>query len=108
MISAYNYDPIERLIDRQLASVWRSHQLLRRQDRSNWSTKVKEQFPARNRLEDEMIAALDAKYFGVSRDTELLGYYAKESCYTQEDIGIILGRSQSWVSRHLRQLSAGV
>jgi hypothetical protein len=80
---------------------------MKRQDRSLWAIKVKEAFPARNRLEDEMLAALDAKYFGTSRDDELLRYYAKESCYTQKDIGIILGRSPSWVSRHMRGLSAG-
>lgn len=108
-LSSYDWrDPVQRLIDRQLSSVWRSHQLQKRQNRGKWIVKVKEQFPAKNRLEEEMVAALDAKHFGVrSRDRELLEFYAKENCYTQQDIATILGRSQSWVSRNLRELSGG-
>jgi len=98
-------DPITRFIDRQLASVWRSHQLLKRQERSK-GAKVKDRFPAGNRLEDEMIFALDAKYFGGSRTDELLAYYVGENCYNQEELGIILGKSQSWVSRKVHGLSA--
>lgn len=106
-ISSHSWrDPIQRLIDKQLSSVWRRHQLQKKQERGIWSIKVKEQFPAKNRLEEEMIRALDAKYFGGhSRDDELLEFYAHENCFTQEDISKLLGRSQSWVSRHLRALS---
>jgi len=99
-------DPIQRLIDKQLSSVWREHQLMKEQERTGF--KVKEQFPAKNRLEDDMIMALDAKYFGGSRDNELLLYYAKERCYTQEDLAMLLGRSQSWVSKRLWSLSAEI
>lgn len=99
-------DPIQRLIDKQLASVWRPNQLLKKQERGVWVIKVKERFPAKNRLEEEMVGALDAKHFGGhSRDDELLEFYAGENCFTQEDIGKLLGRSPSWVSRHLKSLS---
>lgn len=98
-------DPIDRFIDRQLASVWRSHQLLKKQERSK-GAKIKDRFPAGNRLEDEMIFALDAKYFGGSRTDELLAYYVGEGCYTQTELAMIIGRSQSWVSRQLHSLSA--
>lgn len=104
--SATNWaDPIQRFIDRQLASVWREHQLTKKQSRG-WDMKVKEQFPAGNRVEEELIFALDAKYFGGSRSDELLAYYTGENCYTQEEIGMLLGRSQGWVSKRLHMLSA--
>lgn len=99
-------DPISRFIDRQLSSVWRSHQLLKRQERNKWVASTKEHFSSKNRLEDEMIYAVDAKHFGSSRADELLMYYAAENCYTQADLGILLGRSQSWVSQRLHSLSA--
>lgn len=105
--SSWN-DPIQRLIDKQLSSVWRENQLQRRQDRSKWIIKAKEQFPARNRIEDEMIRALDAKYFGErSRDKELLEFYFKEGDYTLGDISIIIGRDKKWIERTIRLLSAG-
>lgn len=99
------YDPVQHFIDRQLASVWREHQLMKKQTRGR-EIKIKEQFPATNRIEDEMLYALDAKYFGSSRVDELMSYYAGEGCYTQTDIGKIIGRSQSWVSKRIHTLSA--
>lgn len=102
----YINDPIERLIDRQLASIWRPHQLQKKQDRSR-GMKVKEYFPARNKLEDEMLYALDCKYFGSSRSDEMLVYYLAEGVYTQEDIAKIIGRSQSFVSKRSHVLSCG-
>lgn len=98
-------DPITRLIDRQLASVWRSHQLLKKQERST-GAKIKDQFPAGNRIEDDMIFALDAKYFGGSRTEELLAYYVGEKCYTQTELAMILGCSQGWISKKMHALSA--
>lgn len=101
------YDPIQRFIDRQLASVWREHQLMKKQTRGR-EIKIKEYFPPTNRIEDEMLYALDAKYFGTSRTDELMTYYLGEGCYSQEEVGQIIGRSQSWVSKRIHALSASL
>ena len=99
-------DPIQIFIDKQLSSVWRENQLQRRQDRGKWTIKTKEQFPARNTMEDQIIRALDAKYFGgKSRDKELCEFYAKENFYTLSDIVNILGRSEKWITKYLTELS---
>jgi len=49
--------------------------------------------------EEDLIDAIDIKYSGRDHVEETITYMVAQGCYTQEDIGNILGYSQQHISR---------
>lgn len=88
-------DPIQRLIDYQLRSIWRAHQLesMRRQ------VKLPDTGRSTNTVEDMFINAIDRKYFGQRMfDMMIFDYFRHE--YSVRDIEVLTGldRNKIWRS----------
>jgi len=100
-------DPIERLIDWQMRSIWRAHQL----ESTRRQIKVADTGRAFNAVEDMFIEALDRKYHAQVRlDILVFDYFT--TGYTIRDIESLtgLGRSSIWrrINRVVSQLEDGV
>lgn len=87
-------DPIQRLIDYQLRSIWRAHQL----ESTRKQIRVSDTPRSTNTVEDMFIDAMDRKYSGRHRMDMILFDYVKNG-YSYRDIEMILGTSRSSVGR---------
>lgn len=92
-------DPIQRLIDYQLRSIWRAHQL----ESTRKQVRVADTPRSSNTVEDMFIDALDRKYSGQFRMDMIIFDYVKDG-YSYRDVESIIGVSRSGVGRSMNRI----
>ena len=92
-------DPIQRLIDYQLRSIWRAHQL----ESTRKQIKVSDTPRSSNTVEDMFIDALDRKHSGRMRKDLIIFDYVREG-YSYRDVETITGTSRSSVGRSMNRI----
>ncbi len=92
-------DPIQRLIDYQLRSIWRAHQL----ESTRKQVKGTDTPRSSNTVEDMFLDALDRKYSGQHRMDMIIFDYVKNG-YSYRDVEMILGTSRSSVGRSMNRI----
>lgn len=92
-------DPIERLIDYQLRSIWRAHQL----ESTRKQIKVADTGRSHNTVEDRFIEALDRKYHAAFRLDMTIFDYFREG-YSYRDIESLTGISRGKVGRSINRI----
>jgi len=95
-------DPIDDLIDQQLASLWMENTALGGRA-TTWQSNGSGDRSMSNYVEDMFINALDKKYHYLSQQAERMYGYLEEG-YSQEEMGNLLGTSERNVRRIKKQL----
>lgn len=98
------FDPIQDLIDKQLASLWiETIYIWRRGNKNIWSRMGNEDKSTINYIEDMMLDALDRKYHtqNVLHDCVL---ELKLQGYTSLEVSLLLQISERTVKRIIKQL----
>ncbi len=96
IIKLVEYDPMEELIDRQLASLWSSFISVLNRSKS---TRV----GGRNYMEDMFIQALDLKYHRFEHRKDFVFELAMNG-FTSEEISSLTGISRRTVQRDIEHL----
>ncbi len=94
-------DPIQRLIDYQLRSIWRAHQL----ESTRRQIRISDTIRSVNRVEEMFVDAIDRKYYGPHRlDLIIFDYFCNG--YSYRDIESILGIDKSKVGRSINRITS--
>lgn len=97
-------DPIQILIDKQLASLWIEAVYVWKVGKNHrWSKLVDGDRSSLNYIEDMMVEALDRKYHSGSKTSDLILEFSIQG-YTAKEISLITGIPQRTVERYLQIL----
>lgn len=100
-------DPIQELIDRQLASVGFDFLFIYRKGYKDFAPQATSKKCSTNYMEDMFIEAIDRKYNTEGRREEIV-YGMIVSGFTPEDISIILGISDKAVRKDIEAIKESI